>query len=75
MLTRPYRDGGIPVTSWNFDGMKSAVQIDGSINKPDDIDRKWSVEIAFPMKSMGDSTVRIPVRVGDQWRINFSRVE
>ena len=75
LLTRPYRDGGIPVTSWNFDGMKSAVRIVGTINNPLDIDRKWSVEIAFPMKSFKDSTTKIPVNAGDQWRVNFSRVE
>ena len=74
-LTRPYRDGGIPVTSWNFEGMLSAVNLDGTINNPSDTDRCWSVEIAFPMKSFLDSTGVIPVKPGDQWRINFSRVE
>jgi len=74
-LTRPYRDGGIAITSWNFDGMFSAVNLDGTINNPADTDRCWSVEIAFPMKSFRDSTGVIPVKTGDQWRINFSRVE
>ena len=75
LLTKPYRDGGIPITAWNFDGMKSAVNVQGSLNNPADIDRKWSVEIAFPMKSMVDSMGTIPVKSGDQWRVNFSRVE
>ena len=74
-LTKPYRDGGIAITSWNFDGMFSAVNLDGTINNPADTDRCWSVEIAFPMKSFVDSTGVIPVKPGDQWRINFSRVE
>ena len=74
-LTKPYRDGGIAITSWNFEGMKSAVNLEGTINDPKDIDRYWSVEIAFPMKSFIDSTAVIPVKSGDQWRINFSRVE
>ena len=75
LLTRPYRDGGIPVTSWNFDGMSSAVQIDGTLNDPSDVDLKWSVEIAFPLRSLIDSITKFPVKAGDQWRINFSRVE
>ena len=75
LLTRPYRDSGKAVTAWNCDGLMSAVQIDGTINNPQDIDRKWSVEIAFPMKSLIDSVTRIPVKPGDQWRVNFSRVE
>jgi len=74
-LTRPYRDGGIAITSWNFEGMLSAVNLEGTINNPSDTDRSWSVEIAFPMKSFRDSTGVIPVKPGDQWRINFSRVE
>ncbi len=75
LLTKPYRDGGIPITTWNFDKMISAVSIDGTINNPSDTDRMWGVEIAFPLKSLGDSSAVVPVRQGDQWRVNFSRVE
>ena len=75
LLTKPYRDRGIPVTSWNFENMNSAVHIEGTLNNSSDIDQLWSVEIAFPMKSMRDSTGVIPVKDGDQWRVNFSRVE
>ena len=75
LLTRPYRDGGEPITSWNFVGMKSAVHLDGTINNPGDTDRKWTAEIAFPMKSFADSTTSIPVKPGTHWRVNFSRVE
>lgn len=75
LLTKPYRDGGLPITAWNFDGIKSAVHLDGTINNPGDTDRKWSLEIAFPMKSFKDSTTLIPIKPGTQWRVNFSRVE
>ena len=74
-LSKPYRDGGIANDSWNYNGMLSAVNIEGTINNPSDTDRCWSVEIAFPMKCFRDSTGVIPVKQGDQWRINFSRVE
>ena len=74
-LTKPYRDGGIPITSWNFDKMISAVSIEGTLNNPSDIDRLWRVEIAFPIKSMIDSANNKPLKNGDQWRVNFSRVE
>ncbi len=75
MLTKPYRNGGRPLTSWNFDKMKSAVNIVGTLNNPTDVDTCWSVEIAFPLKSFADSAVVIPMKAGTQWRINFSRVE
>jgi hypothetical protein len=36
----------------------------------------WSVEIAWPWKGLAELTARrTPPRDGDQWRINFSRVE
>jgi len=75
MLTKPYRDGGIPLTSWNFNHLRSLVTIAGTINNPSDTDINWSVEIAFPLKSFADSSVVLPIKSGTQWRINFSRVE
>jgi len=75
LLTKPYRDGGLPLTSWNFDAVRSAVSIAGTLNNPSDKDTCWRVEIAFPLKSFTDSSVVLPVKPGTQWRINFSRVE
>jgi hypothetical protein len=52
--------------------------VDGTLNDPRDIDRGWSVELAFPwavlVKLQDDPPGRRPVD-GDTWRINFSRVE
>lgn len=73
-LPKPYRNGGKPLLSWDSRGLKSAVHVEGSLNHPGDKDRGWSVEMAIPLKSIlfwGDK----PVKDGDQWRINFSRVE
>jgi hypothetical protein len=76
LLRKPYRDGGPPVDSWNIDGLVTAVHIDGTLNDPRDIDRGWSVEIAFPWAALKEYAHRpSPPRDGDQWRINFSRVE
>jgi hypothetical protein len=41
LLTRPYKDGGKPVTSWNIPGLKTAVHVDGTINDPSDTDRQF----------------------------------
>jgi hypothetical protein len=75
-LPRPYRDGGKALNTWEIPGLKTAVHVDGTLNNPRDKDRAWSVEIAFPWKALmelqeGDP----PPRDGDQWRVNFSRVE
>jgi hypothetical protein len=76
LLTKPYRDGGKPLTKWNVEGMKSAVSLQGTINDPSDIDEYWSVEFALPWSSLIEfATENRRPKEGDQWRINFSRVQ
>ncbi len=75
MLTKPYRDWGCKVLdSWNINGVRSAIHVDGTINKGDDEDKGWSVEIAMPLDSITEADKLEPA-AGVQWRINFSRVE
>jgi cellulose/xylan binding protein with CBM9 domain len=74
-LNRPYREGGKADNSWDIPGLKTAVAIQGTLNNPGDKDRGWTVEMAFPWSAFAS---RLPVtkpNIGDQWRINFSRVE
>lgn len=74
-MTKPYRNGGIPLISWNSIGIESAISIDGTLNNPTDTDQKWILEVAIPFKDLrlGIHT-RVPEN-GDIWRINFSRVQ
>jgi hypothetical protein len=62
---------------WDFPGVRSAVQVDGTINDNTTLDRGWFVEIAFPWAGMtwlanGRS---LPPRDGDVWRMFFGRFE
>jgi hypothetical protein len=76
LLPKPYRDLGSAVDSWNIDGLRTAVSIRGTINDPRDTDTSWTVEIAMPWKALGAYAHKpIPPVEGDQWRVNFSRVE
>jgi hypothetical protein len=75
-LVKPYRDGGPALNEWEIPGLKTAVWIDGTLNDPADTDRGWSVEMALPWNVLGEfAGCPCPPRDGDQWRINFSRVE
>jgi hypothetical protein len=75
-LTMPYRDGGKALDSWNIPGLKTAVHINGTLNDPRDTDAGWTVELAFPWKVLGQlGKMPAPPKDGDQWRVNFSRVE
>ena len=75
-LARPYMDGGEADNSWDIDGLKTGVHVDGTINDSSDTDKGWSVEIAFPWKALAEYAHKpTPPRNGDQWRVDFSRVE
>ena len=75
-LPKPYKDGGVADNSWEFQGLKSAVHLEGTINDPSDVDSFWSLEIAIPWKAFPKHPgYSLPPRNGDQWRFGFSRVE
>ncbi|MBX2843176.1 MAG: carbohydrate-binding family 9-like protein [Flammeovirgaceae bacterium] len=75
MLKKPYRDGGPADSSWDIEGLKKGVYLDGTLNNGEDNDKKWSVELAIPWKAFKDfyKTRKSPEN-GEQWRVNFSRV-
>lgn len=76
LLTKPYKDGGKALNGWEIIGLQTAVFVDGTINDPRDIDKGWTVEIKWPWAGLKELTgVAAPPRDGDQWRVNFSRVE
>jgi hypothetical protein len=75
-LCKPYRDGGPAINSWEIPGLKTAVHVAGTLNDPRDVDKGWTVELAFPWKVLKEAAHRpAPPKEGDQWRVNFSRVE
>lgn len=74
MLTKPYRNGGQPISGWDIKGLKKAVLIEGTLNDPSDKDKSWSVELAFPLNALNLGG-RKPNIAGTRWRLNFSRVQ
>lgn len=77
LLIKPYRDGGPAVTCWDMPGLKTAVNLMGTLNDPSDKDKGWTVEIAIPFAALRECIQGKPERPlpGDIWRLNFSRVE
>jgi hypothetical protein len=77
LLIKPYRDGGPAVHSWDIQGLQTAVHVMGTLNDPSDTDKAWTLEIALPFAVLKECIPGKPERpsAGDQWRINFSRVE
>jgi len=76
LLDKPYQDQGKPHNEWEIPGAKTAVHINGTLNQPADTDAGWTVEIAFPWKVLAEhARHQGPPTEGEQWRIDFSRVE
>ncbi len=84
-LPETYRAGTKANHEWNAMGMRLAIALDGTLNDSSDVDKSWSVEMELPWSifapiphSDGSATfqsIACPPNVGDQWRINFSRVQ
>ena len=76
MLTKAYKDHGIPINSWDLTGLKTGIHINGSLNDPSKPDTSWIVEMALPITELmhGKEPGSRPSE-GVQWRVNFSRVE
>jgi hypothetical protein len=76
LLKKPYVDGGPALNEWEIAGLKTAVHVNGTINKASDQDQSWSIEIAFPWKALAQyCKQKSPPAEGDIWRVDFSRVE
>lgn len=74
-LAKPYRMGGSADNSWDIVGLRTAVEVQGTLDKSGDKDHGWTVEIAYPLTAFQSRQDVPPPHAGTTWRINFSRVE
>ena len=75
-MTKPYRNSGNALISYNVQGLQSAVKLHGTLNNSEDTDSGWTVELAIPFRALhfGSKQNSTPA-AGSFYRINFSRVE
>jgi len=79
LLLKPYHDVDswgptVAIDSWDIVGLKTKVFLDGTINDPSDTDVGWSIEIAIPWKVLEETIPNAHPEIGEQWKVNFSRV-
>src|ERR1700690_261838 len=58
--------------AWDYPGLRHAVQADGVLNRRENIDKGWTVELAFPWRGLepiADGRA-LPPKDGDVWRID-----
>ena len=76
LLTKPYKDRGKALHSWEILGLKTAVHVNGTLNDPRDTDTGWTIEIKWPWEGLRELIeMKTHPKNGEHWRINFSRVE
>jgi hypothetical protein len=59
-------------------GLKAGVNVEGTLNKRDDEDKRWTVELAIPLEAARgkEATMKnVPPKVGTEWRVNFFRMD
>jgi hypothetical protein len=74
-LPKPYREGGKADNSWEIPGLRTAVHVDGTLNDARDRDHGWTAVMAFPWSAFTSRAGVGRPKPGDEWRMNFSRVE
>jgi len=61
---------------WTCPGFKSAVQVNGTLNNSNDVDRGWTMEAAIPWKALKEVTIgNCPPQGGDVWKAHLGRVD
>lgn len=77
---RKYEDSLDPkrkMYDWNSK-IKAAAKVDGTINKRDDEDKGWTVEIALPLadvNGLATDGVKVPPELGATWKLNMFRMD
>ncbi|MFO7845241.1 MAG: carbohydrate-binding family 9-like protein, partial [Balneolaceae bacterium] len=75
LLTKPYRNGGRALNAWDIKGLKIGISINGTINDPSDTDKGWMLEVAIPWEVLMETLPGNLPADGDQWKLNYSRVQ
>jgi hypothetical protein len=61
-------------TSWDCEGWLTGLQVEGTLDNRDDVDKGWTVEWAIPFASL-TSAPNIPPKDDDTWRMNLYRID
>jgi hypothetical protein len=61
--------------NWHLPGLRTAVQVDGTLNQREDVDAGWTVELALPWRGLEHLAPAgaAPPAAGDLWRVALAR--
>jgi len=69
--------GALADRRYDSHGTRHAVDIQGTLNYHYDTDDGWTAEVMIPFEDLisWNPNMPFPIKRGDMWRVNFSRVE
>ena len=69
--------GALADRRYDSPGTRHAVQVQGTLNYHHDVDEGWTVEVMIPFEDLHswNPNMSLPVKRGDLWRVEFSRVQ
>jgi len=70
-LEIPTKTDDDEIITFDAEGIQTAVSVDGTLNMMEDIDKKWTVEIAIPIAELNEE---IAIIDSGSWRMNFFRM-
>ncbi len=78
-LRIPQAVDGVPqnledARKWDAEGLRSAVDVQGTLDNREDVDTGWTAEMAIPLRNFTGAE-NIPPRIGDTWRVQLYRIE
>jgi len=59
--------------NFNLEGVQLKATLQGTLNKRDDIDKGWTLEVAVPFKNFASLAEKLPPVSGQQWRVQINR--
>ena len=72
-LDKPLPQGGHPIPGRELIGVKTAVDVQGTLNNTADTDKGWTAEIAIPFATLAKDG-HVP-KDGEHWRMLLCRIE
>ena len=61
-------------SNWNCKGVKTAIQMSGTLNKHEDQDKYWQLELAVPLAELPTLNGGTP-KMGDTWAFHVARYD
>lgn len=75
ILTKPYRDGGRAISSFETKGIFTKTKVNGTLNKLTNNNKSWECELIFPIESLKELAPFNQFKSGTYIRANFSRTD